>query len=49
MYENVIHEMQERILHNARELDKLAAEAVHNVKEAVSPLFEAVKEGDENE
>lgn len=49
MYEKVIHEMQGRILHNARELDKLGAEAVHGVKEAVSPLFEAVKEGDENE
>lgn len=49
MYENVIHEMQERILHNARELDKLGAAAVHGVKEAVSPLFEAIKEGDEND
>lgn len=48
MYENVIHEMRERILHNTRELDRLGAEAVHNVKEAVSPLFEAIKEGDEN-
>lgn len=49
MYENVIHEMRERILHNTRELDKLGAEAVHDAKEAISPLFEAVKEGDENE
>lgn len=48
MYENVIHEMQERILHNTRELYKLGAEAVHGVKEAVSPLFEAIKEDDEN-
>lgn len=48
MYENVIHEMQERILHNTRELDKLGAEAVHGVKEAVSPLFEAIGEGDKN-
>lgn len=30
-------------------LDKLGAEAVHDAKEAISPLFEAVKEGDENE
>lgn len=49
MYEKVIHEMQERILHNARELDKLGAEAVHGVKEAVSPLFEAIKEDSEDE
>lgn len=49
MYENVIHEMQERILHNASELDKLGVEVVHGVKEAVSPLFDAIKEDDEDE
>lgn len=49
MYENVIHEMQERILHNTRELYKLGAEAVHDVKEAISPLFEAIKEDEGNE
>lgn len=48
MYKNLVHETQERILHNARELDKLDAEAVHGVKEAISPLFEAIKEDDEN-
>lgn len=48
MYD-VIREMQERILHNTRELDKLGAEAIHDVKEAVSPLFDAIEEvgGDE--
>lgn len=49
MYENVIHEVQERILHNTRELDALGAEAVHDVKEAVSPLFDAIKEDDGDE
>lgn len=48
MYD-VIREMQERILHNTRELDKLGAEAIHDVKEAISPLFEAIKEDGENE
>ena len=49
MNKDVIHKMQERILHNARELDKLGAEAVHDAKEAVSLLFGVIKEGDENE
>ena len=49
MYESVIHEMRERILRNTRELDRLGAEAVHDAKEAISPLFEAIKEGDEND
>lgn len=49
MYKNLVHETQERILHNARELDALGAEAVHDVKEAVSPLFDAIEEVDESE
>lgn len=49
MYENVIHEMQGRILRNARELDKLGAEAVHSVKETVRPFFDAIKEDDKDE
>lgn len=49
MNKDVICKMQKRIIHNVRELNKLGAEAVHGVKEAVSPLFDAIKEDGEDE
>lgn len=47
MNKNVICEMQERIIHNVRELNKHVTAATGELKEAVHGLAEAARKEDD--